>query len=210
MDLGLLVSAALGAAIVVIAPGPAVLAFIGIGAAGGRWAGAQFLFGHLFGDLLWAILAVTALVGANILSPGLFHALAGFCGAYLLWLGGRALFARKRSDNGPVLQVSRPYVRGIIFGISNPKSYPVTLSVFTGLLAGQLDKLTLPVVPAFLAAYMVGCVAADLFMIWLVGLKGLRRFYARNEIWIVRSTGAMFIGFALNTLYLLAKDLGWL
>ena len=78
MDLMLLFSIAVAVFIVVITPGPAVLAVLSIGAAQGRWAAAQFLFGHIAGDLLWSVLALVALVGANLVSPWLFHALAFF------------------------------------------------------------------------------------------------------------------------------------
>ena len=59
----LLADAAVTGAIVVLTPGPAVIAFLGIGAAQGRREGAKFLIGHLVGDLLWSSLALVALVG---------------------------------------------------------------------------------------------------------------------------------------------------
>jgi threonine/homoserine/homoserine lactone efflux protein len=207
MDFALLISAAIAGAIVVLTPGPAVIAFIGIGAARGRWAGAQFLFGHLLGDTLWCSLALVALVGANLVSPWLFHGLALACGLYLLWLGTRAVLVRKRPDGGTSADVSRPYVRGVLFGVSNPKSYPVTLAVFTAILAGQLGGFGWNEAPIFLAACLAGFVAADFILIWIVGTGPLRRFYATHEIWIIRGTGVMFIGFALNTLWHLAREL---
>lgn len=207
MDAGLLFSVAAAMFIVIITPGPAVLAVLSIGAAQGRWAGAQFLFGHILGDLLWGLLALVALVGANLVSPWLFHALALFCGCYLLWIGTRAMLAKRRAQGGAGLTVKRPYLRGVIFGISNPKSYPVTLAVFTGMLAGRLDAITVANLPLFLAACMVGSVVGDLVIVWLVGMGPLRRFYARHEVWFVRATGLMFVGFAVNTLAHLWIDL---
>ncbi len=196
----LLLSAALGAAIVVLTPGPAVLAFLGIGAAQGRMAGASFLFGHLVGDLLWTVLALVALVGARLVSPWVFHGLAAFCGLYLFWLGFRALTARRTAAGGVEMAVRRPLGRGLVFGLSNPKSYPVTLSVFTALLAGNLDRLSVGNAPLLLGACMLGFLAADAILIWLVGMGVVRRFYRRYELWIVRATGVLFVGFAVNTL----------
>jgi len=196
----LLLSAALAGAIVVLTPGPAVLAFLGIGAAQGRMAGASFLFGHLVGDLVWSTLALVALVGAKLVSPWVFNALALFCGAYLFWLGFRAVTAKRSATGGVDLSVRRPLGRGLVFGLSNPKSYPVTLSVFTALLAGDLDALTIANAPIFLAACLFGFLAADAVLIWLVGMGVVRRFYRRHELWIVRATGVLFIGFAVNTL----------
>ncbi len=207
MDATLLFSVAMAMFIVVITPGPAVLAVLSIGAAQGRWAGAQFLFGHILGDLVWALLALVAMVGANLVSPWLFQALALFCGLYLLWLGTRSLLAKPRMQGGPRLVVKRPYLRGLIFGVSNPKSYPVTLAVFTALLAGRLEAVTVSNLPLFLVTCIVGCAAADLILIWVIGIGALRRFYAKHEVWFLRATGLMFIGFAINTLAHLWFDL---
>lgn len=207
MDLTLLFSIALAVFIVVITPGPAVLAVLSIGAAQGRWAAAQFLFGHIVGDLLWSVLALVALVGANLVSPWLFQALALFCGVYLFWIGLRAMLARRSADGGPAVVVKRPYVRGVVFGISNPKGYPVTLAVFTSLLSGRLEAITVENLPLFVAACMVGSIVGDLVLVWIIGMGPLRRFYARHEIWFLRVTGLMFIGFAVNTLAHLWFDL---
>jgi threonine/homoserine/homoserine lactone efflux protein len=94
MDPSVLAAAALGGAVVVLTPGPAVLALIAIGAAQHRRAAAGFIFGHLLGDLWWTVLALAAMVGAQTLAPRLFQGLALACAAYLLWLGIRALRAR--------------------------------------------------------------------------------------------------------------------
>lgn len=201
MTPSLLLAAALAGAVVVLTPGPAVLALLGIGAGQGRRAGAAFLIGHLAGDLLWAVLALVALVWASMLSPQFFQALALVCAGYLFWLGGRSLLARATAGEAGPPAVRRPLLRGLAFGLSNPKSYPVTLSVFTALLGQNLQTLTPEKAPLLLAACFGGFLAADLVLVWLVGLGPVRRFYRRREIWILRATGALFIGFAANTLW---------
>ena len=200
MPLTLLLSAAVAGAIVVLTPGPAVIALLGIGAGQGRRAGAAFIIGHLAGDLMWSVLALVALVGANVLAPWVFHALATFCGCYLFWLGARAVLVRRREAAAAASFVRRPLRRGLVFGLSNPKSYPVTLSVFTALLAGDLGSLTVGTAPLLLASCFVGFLLADAVLIWLVGTALLRRLYRRHELWLVRLTGLLFIGFAVNTL----------
>jgi threonine/homoserine/homoserine lactone efflux protein len=200
MDISLLLSAAIAGAIVVLTPGPAVIALLGIGAGQGRRAGAAFIIGHLAGDLMWSVLALVALVGANVLAPWVFQALAAFCGVYLFGLGARAVLARRRESAAAAVLVRRPLRRGLIFGLSNPKSYPVTLSVFTALLAGHLDGLTVARAPLLLASCFAGFLFADALLIWLVGTTPLRRLYRRHELWLVRLTGLLFIGFAVNTL----------
>jgi threonine/homoserine/homoserine lactone efflux protein len=202
MSLGaaLLANAAVAGAIVVLTPGPAVIAFLGIGAAQGRRAGAQFLIGHLAGDLLWSSLALTALVGARLVAPWVFNALATFCGFFLAYLGMRSLLVRRSGGGAGALQSRRPLLRGLVFGLSNPKSYPVTLAVFTALLAGQLGDFTLGQAPLLLASCFAGFLVADLVLIWLVGVAPVRAFYRRYELWIIRATGVMFLGFAASIL----------
>ncbi len=197
----LLANAAVAGAIVVLTPGPAVIAFLGIGAAQGRREGAKFLIGHLAGDLLWSSLALIALVGARLVAPWVFNALATFCGLFLAYLGARSLFARRSAAGASVLQSRRPLLRGLAFGLSNPKSYPVTLAVFTALLAGQLGEFTFSQAPPLLASCFAGFIAADVVLVWLVGIGPVRQFYRRYEIWIIRATGAMFLGFAASTLW---------
>ena len=196
----MLVSAALAGAIVVLTPGPAVVALIGIGAAQGRRAGAGFVVGHLAGDLLWSVLALVALVGAQLIAPTVFKALAIGCAGYLFYLGGRSLLARHGPEGVVSARVERPLLRGLVFGLTNPKSYPVTLAIFTALLADNLGALTLGTAPALLAACFAGFLAADVVLVWFVGLAPLRRLYLRHGIWLVRGTGALFIGFAAVTL----------
>jgi threonine/homoserine/homoserine lactone efflux protein len=201
MEASILMAAAMAGAIVVLTPGPAVLALLGIGAAQGRRAGAGFLVGHLVGDTLWAMLALTALIGARVIAPVVFQTLAVICGAYLLYLGMRAVLVRRDATGQVSTSVRRPLHRGLMFGITNPKSYPVTLSVFTALLAGNLESLTAANAPLLLGAVFVGFLVADAILIWLVGTPPLRRLYQAGEIWIVRATGVMFIGFAVATLW---------
>jgi threonine/homoserine/homoserine lactone efflux protein len=201
MEASILMAAAMAGAIVVLTPGPAVLALLGIGAAQGRRAGAGFLVGHLVGDTLWAMLALTALIGARVIAPVVFQTLAVICGAYLLYLGVRAVLVRRDATGQVSTSVRRPLHRGLMFGITNPKSYPVTLSVFTALLAGNLESLTAANAPLLLGAVFIGFLVADAILIWLVGTPPLRRLYRAGEIWIVRATGVMFIGFAVTTLW---------
>src|SRR3954454_19100509 len=201
MEVSVLMAAAIAGAIVVLTPGPAVLALLGIGAAQGRRAGAGFLIGHLVGDTLWAMLALTALIGARVIAPVVFQALAVVCGAYLFYLGTRAVMVRRDAAGQVSTSVRRPLHRGLMFGVTNPKSYPVTLSVFTALLAQDLDALTVSNAPPLLGAVFLGFLIADAILIWLVGTPVLRRLYRAGEIWIVRATGLMFIGFAVATVW---------
>lgn len=199
-NISILIASALAGCLYVISPGPAVLALIGIGAAKGRRPALFFLFGHLFGDTLWCSLAVLALVGAKVFDPLLFECVALACGLYLGHLGLRAV--RARSANGADdLIGAHPWRRGVMFGLTNPKSYPVALAMFTGLLAGHSEALTFDAMPALLISAFVGFLMGDLILSWLVGTSFMRKIYLSHAVLIVRITGALFLAFAANTLW---------
>ncbi|MCA9835326.1 MAG: LysE family transporter [Trueperaceae bacterium] len=195
MTLELLLTATLASAIVVITPGPAVVAALNLGAAKGRRAGAGFIFGHLAGDIVWSTLALIALVGVNLLPSVFFKVLGLVCGSYLAYLGLKALGARKK-DEARALSNHHPVIFGLIFGLSNPKSYPVTLSLFAALLGSQLVNLDVKSAPLFLLFCLLGFVLADFVLIYLIGLGAISRFYKWHQLWVTRATGLLFLFFA--------------
>lgn len=198
LSISVLSAAAVAGALYVLTPGPAVLALLGIGADRGRRAAAAFLIGHLAGDVLWTVLALVAMIGAEVLDPLAFDLLALACGGYLFRLGWRAVCRRQTADGTPGLAIGNPLRTGVLFGVTNPKSYPVALAMFTALLAGRSEALGWASGPPLLAAAFGGFLVADAILIWLVGLGPLRRLYRRRQLWIVRTTGALFLGFAVH------------
>jgi threonine/homoserine/homoserine lactone efflux protein len=202
----LLASAVAGAAYT-LTPGPGVLALLGIGAAQGRRAGAGFILGHFAGDLLWSTLALLAIVGARAVGSTVFDLLGLVCGCYLGWLGVRTLRAHPAGE-GAAGSVRRPLLRGLAFGLTNPKSYPVALATFTALLGGGAGALAWSALPALLAAACVGFLAADVLLVALAGAAWVRRTYRRHETAILRLSGLVFLTFAAAALRNAAVGLG--
>ncbi|OWZ92534.1 lysine transporter LysE [Sinorhizobium sp. LM21] len=203
----LLIGAFLAALSYVLIPGPAFLALLGIGAGQGRKAGALFMGGHLAGDVLWSTLALVAIVGARSVGTTIFDILGLFCGAYLGWIGWTALRARPAGENRALVTVERPLRRGLIFGLTNPKGYPVALATFTALLASSANALEFDALPALLGVSLVGFLVADLILIVIIGTSVVRRFYRRHELAIVRLSGLLFIGFAVQAVWHAAPGL---
>ena len=134
IDQKILLATALAAYLYVVAPGPAFLALFSLAAAKGRRSGAWFVCGHLVGDVTWGALAVAAILGANRLGPTLFEILGAGCGLYLIYLGARAVMTKK--DAPPhTIGARRPLATGVAFGLTNPKSYPVALAMFSAIVA---------------------------------------------------------------------------
>jgi threonine/homoserine/homoserine lactone efflux protein len=195
----LLASFAAGAAYT-LTPGPGFIALLGIGAAQGRRAGARFILGHFAGDVVWSSLALLAIVGTHAIGTLPFDVLGLVCGCYLGWLGATAAGARRRAAGAPVAIVARPLLRGAAFGLTNPKGYPVAVATFTALLAGHAAQLHWTALPPLLAAACCGFLSGDVVLIWIAGAGGVRRLYQRHEIWIVRCSGLIFLGFAAAAL----------
>jgi threonine/homoserine/homoserine lactone efflux protein len=200
IDAGALLSAAVAGCLYVVSPGPAVLALVGIGAAKGRRPALFFLFGHLAGDALWCSLAITALVGAKVFDPLLFELVALACGLYLGFLGFKGVTARS-AEGADDLVGERPWLRGIAFGLTNPKSYPVALAMYGALLAGRPEALTFAAMPLLFAASVVGFLCGDAILAWVVGTGVMRRLYLSHAVTIVRVVGALFLAFAASTLW---------
>ena len=198
--LSLLAAAALAGFIYGISPGPAVLALMGISAGQGRGAATRFVTGLLAGDAVWAALALAAIIGAQSIGTLVFDVLGLLCGFYLLWLGFAALRARPAGADAPLVTPSRPLLRGLAFGITNPKGYPVAVATFTALLSAQSAALHWGLLPVLVAAAVLGSFLAYGILVALTGLAPMRRLYRRHEASIVRASGLIFVGFGLHAL----------
>ncbi|PYY68040.1 lysine transporter LysE [Pseudomonas jessenii] len=183
-----------------ITPGPGVLAVFGIGAAHGRRAGAGFLCGHLLGDVVWCSTALIAIVGAREIGSTAFDVLGVLSGLYLFWLGWRAVSARRGNGDAPQGAARQPFWHGIVFGLTNPKAYPVAVATFTALLSSRAELLNWSMLPALIGLSFVGGLLAYAILIGIVGARRVRTLYQRHELAITRLCGVMFIGFAINAL----------
>jgi threonine efflux protein len=183
-----------------ITPGPGVLALLGIGAAQGRGAGARFLSGHLFGDVVWCSVALIAIIGVHAIGAVVFDLLGLVSGAYLLWLGARALRMGGPGDPARGAQ-PRPFRYGLAFGLTNPKAYPVAVATFTALLSARAEELSWGILPVLVLASVLGGFAAYAILTAVIGAETVRAAYRRHEVLIVRLSGLMFVGFALNALF---------
>ncbi len=200
MTLSLLFAVLASGFIYGITPGPGVLAVLGIGATRGRRAGAGFLCGHLLGDVLWCSTALVAIVGARQIGSSVFDILGVISGLYLFWLGLRALRSKPGASADGQGAVRQPFWHGVVFGLTNPKAYPVAVATFTALLSSRAEALDWSMLPALIALSFLGGLLAYLILIVVVGARHVRILYTRYELWITRACGLMFIGFALNAL----------
>ena len=200
MNTTVLASAALAGLAYGITPGPGVLAVFGIGADRGRSAGALFLAGHIAGDLVWYTLALASIIGVTQIGDTVFRVLGLASGLYLIYLGVQAIRFAGHSGAGLIPSKGSPLYYGLVFGLTNPKAYPVAAAMFTALLASQASTLDWHALPLLVGAASLGSLLAYAILILAVGLPVCRRFYRRYEPWIARLCGAMFIAFGVKSI----------
>ena len=183
-----------------ISPGPAVLALFTLTAISGRSHGARFIGAHLLGDTLWCALAILAIVGVSQLGHTLFDILGVVCGVYLIWLGWQAIRSPGDGTAQPI-GFNNPARTGLLFGLTNPKAYPVAVAMFTALTAPFVKDLTWADAPAFMGVAMIGFVLAYLLLLWMAGWPWVRQIFTRWHKPITRITGAMFIAFGAKSVF---------
>jgi threonine efflux protein len=199
MSHGFFLATALAGFIYAVTPGPAFLAVFALAAQHGRQSGARFLFGHLAGDLLWGGLALAAIVGVNEIGPRLFDALGIGCGLYLIYLGARAVLSRQKAAPTVVGGV-KPIRAGLVFGLTNPKAYPVSLAVFTALTVRYAAEISWQTMPLLMAASVLGFLLGYLVILFWAGLPVVRRFFLRHGRIVTRIVGVTFILFGMKSL----------
>jgi threonine/homoserine/homoserine lactone efflux protein len=199
MDLPLAAAAALAGFIYVITPGPAFLALFALGASRGRAFALRFMIGHLAGDMVWGGLAIAAIVGVSALGPALFDLLGIACGVYLVWLGVKAIRAVDAAG-GSVAGAEHPLRTGLVFGLTNPKAYPVSLAMFGALVAPFGDRISLAALPSLGLGALAGFVLADAALLFWIGLPAVRRFFARHGLWVTRLVGVTFVLFGAKSM----------
>ena len=198
-DPKILLASLAAAYLYVVTPGPAFLALFTLAASRGRAAGAWFICGHLVGDVTWGALAVAAIIGANRIGPTLFELLGFVCGLYLLYLGARAVTAKK--DAPPrTIGAKRPLATGMAFGLTNPKSYPVALAMFSAIVAPYIGALKMADAPQLFIAAFAGFLLADVTLIFAAGLPAVRRFFLTHGVAVTRLVGVIFILFGAKSI----------
>ena len=200
VNASLLLASAVSGAAYTLAPGPAFLALLGIGASQGRRDGAWFLAGLFVGDVLWASLSLVAILGTRSFGTLVFDILGLICGLYLAWLGFKAVTVRLSDDGAVEDAARRPVLKGLAFGVSNPKAYPVAIAMFTALLADHASSLGWDAFPPLLGAACLGFIAADALLLGMVGAGPVRRFYRQHALWVTRVSGLIFLGFGLHAI----------
>lgn len=199
MTLSMFVAPLVAGFVYSVIPGPAVLLVFSLAAQHGRGMGAKFLVGHMAGDIVWSSMAFASILGVSQMGPLLFDILGAGCGLYLIYLGIRAMLAKSIGE-APVLRGHRPYRAGFLFGLTNPKAYPVAVAVFTALLARYAMELTWSSLPLMGLSAWIGLVLGYVATLFWAGLPLVRRFFLTHGVIVTRVIGVTFVLFGAKSI----------
>jgi threonine/homoserine/homoserine lactone efflux protein len=148
------------AAVVIVTPGQDTALTIGNTLAGGRSAGIRTAAGVVCGQAVWALAASAGVAALLVASEPAFVALKLAGAAYLVYLGGRALYAavRGRAESGPDVREPRrggELRQGLLSNLGNPK-----MAVFFSSLLPQFGD-------SFAVLLGLGLLFCALTMLWL-------------------------------------------
>ncbi|MEJ6391660.1 LysE family transporter [Gymnodinialimonas sp. 2305UL16-5] len=184
-----------GVVLAQLAPGPNLMAVSANAMAGGRRAGLATAAAIGLGNALWAAAFGLGLGALITRAPHLLHWLSLAGGAYLLWLGVRAIWRAWRNDSaeapitGSGRSASQAFRHGLLINVTNPKASLLWVSI-TVYIAG------LGLTPGGIAVAVSGVLLSSLLVYGGYGLlfgTGLaRRAYTRVARWIEGAFGIVF------------------
>jgi leucine efflux protein len=185
----------LASTLLILSPGPGTLSILGA-ATGSRRAGFEALAGTSTGDAL--LMAVASLGAATLLhsNPAAFDVLRYGGGAYLVWLGFKALSSKEQS-----LAVSAPesggaFKRSLLVTLLNPKAIVFFMAFFPLFIAPNAGTSSFVVLgTVFIAMNCVYQATLISGASWVIGHLEQAPHWA---VWINRVLGLAFICFGIR------------
>jgi threonine/homoserine/homoserine lactone efflux protein len=165
--------------VMAITPGPANLFAIATGMEKGKGAALLGVVGMNTASLIWFIASALGL-GALILAfPAAFHVLALAGAAYLVWLGGKSIWAGIQNIESHATATVRggrsAFVDGFMVQIANPK-----ILLFFGAVLPPFIDVQRPLVPQ-LIMFACATIGMDLISMSSYGLGGAALSTRMNE-----------------------------
>ena len=197
------------ATVLVLAPGPDSLLVLSRSITDGRNAGVVATIGITVGNVVHSILAAAGISALIAASPALFDLLRYAGGAYLGWIGARALWSAvtsRSADDGSVEKPAdsapahRVFLQALLTNLLNPKVILFYLAFVPQFVAPMLGHVAVQ-------TFVLGSILAGLGCIYLLGVAPLSAGAARRVLSNARVkavldgvAGVLFLGFALRLL----------
>lgn len=197
------------ATVLVLAPGPDSLLVLSRSITDGREAGVVATIGITVGNLIHSTLAAAGISALIAASPALFDLLRYAGGAYLAWIGARALWsalgAVRADKDAPVVPpesapAGRVFLQALLTNLLNPKIILFFLAFVPQFVAPQLGHVAVQ-------TFVLGAILGGLGCLYLLGVSALSAGAARKVLASARVkavldgvAGVLFLGFALRLL----------
>lgn len=196
------------ATVLVLAPGPDSLLVLSRGLMEGRRAGWIATAGITLGNVVQALLAAAGVSAVIATSPALFDVLRYAGGAYLAWIGGRALWAavqaQRAGDVAPAAVPPAParavFVNALLTNMLNPKVILFYLAFVPQFVDPGRGHVALQ-------TFLLGCILAGMGCTYLMGVAALSAGAARTfltsrtmRVALDGLAGVLFLGFAVRLL----------
>ena len=201
------------ALVLTVAPGPDSLLVLSRSVLDGRNAGVVATAGITLGNLIHALLAAAGISALVAASPALFDVLRYAGGAYLAWIGGRALWgalstvlANRGGGNAeaPTKPESAPahrvFLQALLTILLNPKVILFYLAFVPQFVAPALGHVALQI-------FLLGSILGGIGCLYLLGVAALsagaaRRALSNERVRAVLDgiAGVLFLGFAVRLL----------
>ena len=180
-----------------MSPGPSFV-MVARTAVASRGDGLAAALGMGAGGIVFAIAALAGLQAAFLAVPGLYLAIKGFGGAYLIylgiriWRGARQPLAMTQDAAGTSPRQQgrggRTFLLGLATQVSNPKTAVVYASIFAAFLPREV-----PLVLALAVPVVIFCIETGWYAIVALALSSAapRSAYLRYKVWIDRAAGGV-------------------
>lgn len=179
-----------------MSPGPSFV-MVARTAVASRSDGLAAALGMGAGGLVFSIAALAGLQAAFLAVPGLYLAIKGLGGAYLIYLGFRIwrgarhpLAMTPDTEASPRKQgrSGRTFLLGLATQVSNPKTAVVYASIFAAFLPREV-----PLVLALAVPVVIFCIETGWYAIVALALSSAapRAAYLRYKTWIDRAAGGV-------------------
>lgn len=175
-----------------LTPGPTVMMISAYGFKGGFRDALAAIAGTQTGNTLWYVICVTGLDALVTASPNLFHAIRLVGAAYLVFLGGTAIwksFHAAADAHGPRL-MGKPYIQATLTQMGNPKAI-----LFFGAIVPQFLDTHSRLIPQYLIMFVVTFIGESVILTaygWLAS-HGARLSGLRHAVWRERISGLVLL-----------------